>query len=158
MNPFKQLPENNFYYELTDSSINEIHDRIDGYSKNDEKTLLFIDDMTASLKSSPYIQATLKRLIYNRRHLKLNVIITAQSYKNIPMDIRKNITNLVLFKPSKTELESIFDEIVESKKDVFMDIMKIAYDDKHNFLFINVPSQRLFKNFDEIIINEDDDI
>ena len=103
-----------------------------------------------------YIQETLKKLIYNRRHLKLNIIITAQSYKNIPMDIRKNISNLILFKPSKRELECIFDELVESKKEVFMSIMKIAYEDKHSFLFINVPSQRLFKNFDEIIIKDEE--
>ena len=35
--------------------------------------------------------------------------------------------------------------------------MKIAYDAKHNFLFLNIPTQRLFKNFDEIIIKDTDD-
>ena len=156
VNPFKQLPEENFYNELTDNNIDAIYKKIDKYSKDNEKTLLFIDDMTASLKASMYIQETLKKLIYNRRHLKLNIIITAQSYKNIPMDIRKNISNLIIFKPSKRELECIFDELVESKKEVFMSIMKIAYEDKHSFLFINVPSQRLFKNFDEIIIKDEE--
>ena len=38
-----------------------------------------------------------------------------------------------------------------------MDIMRLVFDDKHNFLFLNVPSQRMFKNFDELIINEDSD-
>jgi hypothetical protein len=35
--------------------------------------------------------------------------------------------------------------------------MRLVFDDKHNFLFLNVPSQRMFKNFDELIINEDSD-
>ena len=36
--------------------------------------------------------------------------------------------------------------------------MKLTYDnDKHNFLFINVPNQRLFKNWDEILIKEDEE-
>ena len=35
--------------------------------------------------------------------------------------------------------------------------MKITYDEKHNFLFMNIPSQRIFKNWDEILIKEDEE-
>ena len=35
--------------------------------------------------------------------------------------------------------------------------MKIVYTDKHNFLFINVPTQKMFKNWDELIIKEESD-
>ena len=156
-NPFKQLPEENFYDELTNSTISEIYNKIEGYTKKDEKTLLFIDDMTASLKSSIFIETTLKKLVFNRRHLKLNIIITAQSYKNIPSDIRKNIESLVLFKPSKKEFESLFDELFESKKHICLQIMKFAFNIPHNFLFLNVPTQRMFKKWDEIIIKDDSD-
>ena len=155
-NPFKCLPPENIYNELTDQSINMVYNNIDKASSADEKTLLFIDDMTADLKKSKFIMETLKRLIYNRRHLKLNIIITAQSYVNMPLDIRKNITNLILFKPPKKEMELIFSEMIESKKELFQDVMKIAYDSAHNFLFVNIPSQRMFKNFDELIFNEED--
>ena len=151
------LPEENMYYELDNNSIDSIYNKIDGFSKNDEKTLLFIDDMTASLKNSKFIIDTFKKMVYNRRHLKLNIIITAQSYVNIPLDIRKNIQNLIMFKPPKKELELVFHELFETKKDKFMDIMRMAYNEKHNFLFLNVPSQRMFKNWDELIIKEDDE-
>ena len=156
-NPFKVLPEENFYNELKESSITDIYNRIDSYSKDGEKTLLFIDDMTADLKKSKNIELILKRIIYNRRHLKCNVIITAQSYVNIPLDIRKCISNCILFKPPKKEMEVLFSELVESKKEIFDDIMRMAYDKKHNFLFINVPSQRMFKNWDELIFKSDED-
>jgi hypothetical protein len=156
-NPFRKLPEENIYNELTNSTICDVYNKVESYSHNDEKSILFIDDQTASLKSSVLIQETLKKLIYNRRHLKLNVIITAQSYCNLPMDIRKNIQNLILFRPSKMEFERVFDELFESKKDVVSKIMKIAYTEKHNFLFLNVPTQRLFKNWDEILIKEDEE-
>ncbi len=155
-NPFKQLPAENFYDELNDASISAIYERVNEYSREDEKTLLFIDDMTADLKKSKTIIDTLKKMIYNRRHLKLNLIITAQSYVNIPLDVRKNITNLILFKPPKKEMELIFEELIENKKDLFVDIMKMTYGEKHNFLFVNVPTQRMFKNFDELIIKEED--
>ena len=155
-NPFKCLPPENIYNELTDQSINMVYNNIDKASSADEKTLLFIDDMTADLKKSKFIMETLKRLIYNRRHLKLNIIITAQSYVNLPLDLRKNITNLILFRPPKKEMELIFTEMIEAKKELFCDVMKIAYDKAHNFLFVNVPSQRMFKNFDELIFHEED--
>ncbi len=155
-NPFKQLDESNFYEELNNDSIEEIYNRVNEYSKEDEKTLLFIDDMTADLKKSKLIEDTLKRMIYNRRHLKLNIIITAQSYVNIPLDVRKNISNLVLFKPPKKEMELLFNELIENKKDLFVDVMKMTYDEKHNFLFVNIPTQTLFKNWDELIIKEND--
>jgi len=156
-NPFKVLPDENIYNDLDDETINDIYNRVDSYSKSNEKTLLFIDDMTASLKKSKFIIDTFKKLVYNRRHLKLNIIITAQSYVNLPLDIRKNIQNLIMFKPAKKELEIVFSELFESKKDRFMDIMRMAYNEKHNFLFLNVPSQRMFKNWDEIIIREEGD-
>lgn len=156
-NPFKQLPEENFYEELNDASIQSIYDRVNEYSGENEKTLLFLDDITADLKRSKIVIDVLKKLIFNRRHLKLNVIITAQSYVNIPLDVRKCISSLILFKPPKKEMEIVFNELIESKKDLFLDVMKIAFDEKHNFLFVNVPTQKMFKNFDELIIKEEDD-
>ena len=156
-NPFKVLPDENFYDELNEDSITDIYNRIDKYSNDNEKTLLFIDDMTADLKRSKVVESILKRIVYNRRHLKVNLIITSQSYVNIPLDIRKCITNCVMFKPPKREMELLFNELVETKKDLFLDIMKIVFDDKHNFLFINIPTQQMFKNFDSLVFKSDDD-
>ena len=154
-NPFAKLE--NIYNELNEATINEIYNKIKIHSENDEKSLLFCDDMTADLKKSKFIIDTMKKLIYNRRHLKLNIIITAQSYVNIPLDVRKNISSLLLFKPPKKELEIIFEELIENKKDLFLDIMKMTFNEKHNFLFINVPTQRMFKNWDELIISSSSD-
>ena len=153
-NPFKSLDPSNFYNELTNTSIENMYDRINAYSKDGEKTILFLDDQTASLKASKYIQETLKKMIYNRRHLKLNIIITAQSYVNLPLDTRKNIQNLVLFKPSKREVELVFSELLEKNKETALDVMKLVFDNLHNFLFLNVPSQKVFKNFDELVFQE----
>jgi hypothetical protein len=53
-------------------------------------------------------------------------------------------------------MESLFDENIEAHKDKFYKMLKFVYDEPHNFLFLNVPSQRLFKNKDEIIIPEEE--
>jgi len=153
-NPFKDIDQDNIYNELTEDNILNIYNKIDDYSSKNEKTLLYIDDMTADLKRSKFISDTLKRMIFNRRHLKCNIIITTQTYPNILLDIRKCITNLILFRPPKMEMLKIFEELIENKKEIFDKILNLTYDMNHNFLFVNVPSQRLFKMFDEIIIND----
>lgn len=154
-NPFETLPDENFYDELSGEAITNIYEKLNKYSQKDEKTILFIDDQTACLKNKN-VMVLLKKIIYNRRHLKCNILITAQSYMNIPLDIRKNIENLIMFKPAKKEMEALFDENVEAHKDKFYPMLKFVYDEPHNFLFLNVPTQRLFKNKDEIILPEEE--
>jgi hypothetical protein len=45
-------------------------------------------------------------------------------------------------------------EMFEMHKDIALDLMKEIYTDPHDYLFLNVDSQRMYKNFDEIIIPE----
>jgi hypothetical protein len=56
-----------------------------------------------------------------------------------------------MFKPSKVEFQNLFDELFETKKDLAIDVMKFVYDKKHEYLFLNVETQKMYKNFDEII-------
>ena len=62
-----------------------------------------------------------------------------------------------MFKPAKLEMEKVFEENLEQNRKQWFDIFKYVYDAPRNFLFINVPSQRLFKNYDEIVIKEEED-
>ena len=52
-------------------------------------------------------------------------------------------------------MKTIFEEIVEDKQlvDISPEISKLIYDKPYNFMFINTDSQRIFKNFDELIIS-----
>jgi hypothetical protein len=156
-NPFECLPIENFYNELNEETIQDVYQKLETNTALELKTLLFIDDMTADLKKSKIVETILKRIVYNRRHLKCNIIITSQSFINMPLDIRKCITNIFMFKPSKKEMEVLFDELIEAKKKSFLSIMKYAFQTNHNFLFINITSQRMFRNFDEMIMEEDED-
>jgi hypothetical protein len=49
-------------------------------------------------------------------------------------------------------METIADELIEQKKEYINEIVKIVYNKPYEYLFINTDSQRLFKGFDEIII------
>jgi hypothetical protein len=33
----------------------------------------------------------------------------------------------------------------------------LVFDEKYNWLFVNVGTQRIYKKFDEIVLNEDDE-
>ena len=46
------------------------------------------------------------------------------------------------------------DEIIEGHKNDIDAIIKLVFDKPYNYLFINTDSQRMFKNFDEIIFSD----
>ena len=69
--------------------------------------------------------------------------------------VRQGLTDLFVFKINKTEMENIFNECIEEFKDNFIKVMKRCYNKEHNFLYINTNSQRLFCNWDEIILKQD---
>ena len=50
-------------------------------------------------------------------------------------------------------MENIFNEMVEQHKKLFQDILHFVFDKPHNFLFLDTNSQRLFKNWNEIILS-----
>ena len=51
---------------------------------------------------------------------------------------------------SKKELQTVFEELIETKKNMFIDVLREVYDMPHNFVFVNINSQWMFKNFDEL--------
>ena len=155
-NIFKKHTDDKMFDELDSATINTIHAKLLHSSTENESTLLILDDVGAMLKRSE-IQETFRKIIYNRRHLKCAIIILLQSYMSIPKEIRKLFNNVVMFKPPKTEFINLFEELFETKKEMALDVMNFTYDEPHDWLLLNVPSQRMFKGFDEIIIHNPDD-
>ena len=151
-NIFKKHHEDKMYNELNYTTINDIYNKLNSYSSEKENTLLIMDDVGASLKDNS-IQKILKTIIYNRRHLKVSIIMLCQSYLSIVKEIRKLISNIFMFKPSKTEMINFMEELFECKKEAALDLLSL-YQNKHDYLMLNVDSQRIFLNFDEVIIEE----
>jgi hypothetical protein len=143
---FDRIPDEQKYNELNLENLNEVENNLSEYNN-----VILFDDMTAYLKDGE-IKKKLKELVFNRRHKHLSIIFLVQTYLSIEKDIRKLFSNIFVFKCSKKEMEMIFDEVVELPKDYILPIMKIVYDKPYQYLFINTDSQRLFKNFDEILI------
>ena len=92
--------------------------------------------------------------MFNRRHLHLSIYFLVQTWFSIEKDIRKLFSNVIVFRVNKNEMETIFSEVVESHKDDINEIIKVVYNKPYQYLFINVDSQNMFKNFDQLIFNE----
>lgn len=143
---FDSLPEEQKFEELNIDNLELMEAQLSEYNN-----VAIFDDMTAYLKDSS-IRKKLKELVFNRRHKHLTIIFLVQTYLSVEKDIRKLFSNIFIFKTSKSELEQIFDELVELPKDYILPIMRLVYDKPHQYLFINTDSQRMFKGFDEILI------
>ena len=77
-----------------------------------------------------------------------------------PVLVRKLFSNLFIFRVNKNELKLIFEEQIEDKTKVNLisDITKLVFDKPFQFLFVNTDTQRFFKNFDELVFKEDEDL
>ena len=151
-NIFDVLPDDQKFNELSYESLNYIALKAKEDSSLGYSTCIIFDDMGAYLKNNETLKL-FKELAFNRRHLKLSMFFLVQTWYSVHKDIRRLWSNIFVFKVSKDELKNIFDEVVEEKKEVANDISKIVYDKPFNYLFINIDSGRLFKNFDELIIS-----
>jgi len=151
---FDKLPDEQKFDELTYGSLASVLDQIRAAPPSENKCIIF-DDMTAYLKSNDTLQL-FKELVFNRRHLRVSIYFLVQTWYSVPRDIRKCFTNLFVFRVSKSELQTIFDEVVEQRKEMVVPISQLVWDKPHQFLFINTDSNRLFKGFDEIVFSQGD--
>ena len=155
---FDKLPDDQKYEELDYESLDEVMDRIK-MSDPDHNNCIIFDDMTAYLKDY-HVEKLLKELVFNRRHLRTSIFFLCQTYISVPKDLRKLFSNLFIFRVNKNELKLIFEEQIEDKTKVNLisEITKLVFDRPFQFLFINTDTQRFFKNFDELLFRDDDDI
>lgn len=154
-NIFDKLPEDQIYRELTFDNLFEIKMRIEEDAQDGHTSCIIFDDVTSDLKNKSTMKL-FKELAFNRRHLRLSMFFLVQTYFSVPKEIRRLWSNMFIFKTSKNEMTNIFNEIIEHPIEYMKPIMKMVYDQPYQFLFVNTDSQRMFKCFDEIIIDDDD--
>jgi hypothetical protein len=143
---FDRIPQEQKYEELSLENLDNVEETL-----SEHNNVIIFDDMTAALRDKS-IKKKLKELVFNRRHKHLSIIFLVQTYMSIDPDIRKLFSNMFIFKCSKREMEKIWLEHIELPNDYMLPIMKIVFDQPYQYLFLNTDSQRLFKNFDEIML------
>jgi len=141
------------FHELNYENLNTAYNAIQDWSEAGERTVIYIDDMTQDLKTHDN-EFILNVMSLNRIHLKLNIIITSQTYRKIPITIRKSASTMILFHlPNKAENNAVFSEVLNISLDEWNMIYDHVYKrGKHNFLLLDVVNQKFFKNFEEAIL------
>ncbi|CAM9636861.1 unnamed protein product [Heterosigma akashiwo] len=152
-NIFESLDDDKIKHEMDYETLDHIHDKIEDYASEGENNLLIIDDMTAHLKNRD-VQKLLSMMINNRRHLRLSIWMLVQTYRSIPLHIRKTINYLIMYSPSnKKETSSIWEELLTISKDEFDEIISYVFQKKYEYLVIDTDAHVFFKKFNELKIS-----
>lgn len=150
----KHVHPTQLYDELTLVNLEDVYSKVQDNAENDETSLIILDDVQKALRDTG-IRKLFLSMVNNRRHGKLSIWLAAQNYKSIEPSVRNGLTDIFIFKINKKEMESIYEEHVELYQDLFLDILKLCFKVEHSFMYINTGSQRIFSNWDEIVIPED---
>lgn len=154
-NIFKDVSTEKFYSDL--GNIDSIREQVKYYASQDEDSCILIDDMMSSLKDS-YIEKGLADIVANRRHYRCSVILCSQLYERIPLRLRKLINvAFIMYKPSKREIQMVMEELIEQKSDVADEIFKIAFKKQYDWLMLDVPEQKIYNNYNQLIIKDEQD-
>ena len=151
---FDTLPDENKYDELNEENLYEVLGKIKEEAKGGYNSCILFDDVGAAYKDNQ-IQKILREIIFNRRHYHVNCYFLVQSWKSVPLTIRKLFTNIFLFKVSKKEFEEITDEILEIRKEFIQPIMKQVFSEPYKWMFINTTENRIFDGFNEMLFDEE---
>ena len=84
-------------------------------------------------------------------------LILLQNWFALDRSLREVVNNVILFKLGKSQNEKIFNEIIESHRDRFDQLRRFVFDKPHEYMFVNIKSQRVFKGFNEILFDNEEE-
>lgn len=148
---FDCLPEDQIYNDLNIETLTDVYNKIKENSKEGQLSLIIFDDVQDAFKGE--CEKLLLKIINNRRHLRTSIMIIAQSYKKMSLDVRKALTNHFLFNLSKEDYNQIYEERIYHPKDIWEQILSLYRqnnDKKGNFIFLDPEKQKVFIGWDEI--------
>jgi thymidine kinase len=151
----KNLPRDQLYSELTVENLSEVYEKVQENSSEGYNSLLIIDDFQTSLKD-PTIINILQKIIVKMRHLRTTTWLIQQNFQALVKPLREVVSNLVMFNLGKSQNQKIFDELIQLDKDKYNDLVKLAFQDPHDWILINLnKSKKIYRMFDEINLEEE---
>jgi hypothetical protein len=155
-NIFEALPPEQLFEELNLENIQYVYEELKKNSEKGHKSLIVMDDVQKALKDNSVI-SEFKNIVANQRHLKVVNLILLQNYFALDNKVREIVNNVIFFKMDKKQTQKIFEEVAEMSRDVFEEVIKIVFNESHSWVLINQRYKRIYKGFDEIIVEDDDD-
>lgn len=154
---FDCLPEDQIYNELNLDNLLDVYEKIKTNTEEGLLSLIIFDDVQDAFKGE--CEKLILKIINNRRHLRTSIMVIAQSYKKISLDVRKALTNHFLFNLSKEDYDIIHDERIYISKDEWRTILtqyRKTNNNKGNFIFLDPELQKIFINWDEISFDDEE--
>ena len=150
----KNLPSADLYDTLTEENLDEVIDKIEEAAEEGENTLLIIDDFQAALKD-PDVLARLQKIVTRMRHMRTTIFILQQNFQKMAKFLRELVTNVITFNTGKSQLTKLFEETVQIDKDKFQALVDLAFQEKNDWIAINVNGSRnIYRGFDRIVFDE----
>lgn len=153
---FNKLPENQRFLELNKETLESIRNSCESYDK-DEKSCIVLDDVASALKNIELLK-DFQRLIFNRRHIGggVSILVISQVYNVLPLQLRKMVNNLIILNPRMKEFNLMNDEYFNLDHKNVKKIKEFFFDAKYNFMMYCPDENIYFKNFNKVIVDEDD--
>lgn len=149
---FECLPNSQVFDGVDANVLKTISDRARLNAKENLPTLVVFDDVQRFLRDKT-VKGPLLHMLNNRRHSRLSMWFACQTFKSLDPGMRSSLSNMFIFKLSKRELENVFGELIESRAEVFEDMLdRYLFKEPHDFLFVDLNSQRTFANWNREIV------
>ena len=156
--PFSEHSSDRMFHELTVDTLDSIYKELESIKEESiedpQYSCVIIDDFADSLKQKE-IEKKLSQLLIKARHLSCAFIFTLQSYFYFPKILRKQLTNISIWRPkNESEWESITKEVLHMKKEDGMELYDYVFNAPYQHLDINTLDGTLQKNFNTLTINK----
>jgi thymidine kinase len=150
----KHLPSEQLFDTLTLENITQVYEEVQEHSKEKYHSLLIIDDFQVALKD-PKIVSVLQKIITKMRHLRTSIFLLQQNFQALAKPLRELVSNLITFNLGKSQLEKIFDEVIQLDKDKYQQIIDLCFIEPHDWILINLHKSRtIYSKFDQLVIIE----
>jgi hypothetical protein len=113
--------------------------------------LFVFDDLTERINSN---KKQFAEMIQNRRHHHLSIIMITHWYNRVEKRIRSGADYVIMFKPTNlAERKELYNQRPMVKTfEEFDKICDFVFDQPHNFLYIDYRSNKIHKNFEQIVL------
>ena len=150
----KHLPPTQLFDTLTVENLTQVYEEIQEHSKEKYNSLIIIDDFQVALKD-PAIIKILQKIITKQRHLRTTTFLLQQNFQALVKPLRELCSNLITFNLGKSQLEKIFNEVVQIDKDKYQALIDLCFNEPHDWILINLHKSRtIYRMFDKIVIEE----
>ena len=150
----KHLPPNQLFDTLTVENLTQVYEEIQEHSKEGYHSLLIIDDFQVALKD-PLIIKILQKIVTKMRHLRTSLFLLQQNFQALVKPLRELCSNIVMFNLGKSQLEKVFDEVIQMDKDKYQKIIDVCFKEPHDWMLVNLNKSRtIYRMFDRVVIEE----